>query len=613
MSALLHRLPGRRGEANRAAGCTIDLSPDPAGAAVPAPPTASPDAWGTADEANRERARARLVAVSRSDVLHAAGVPRGEADRVAAEESGVSPQAVAGWRRRVAGLPAGGRVTALLDRPGRGRRAALDLAPEMAETVEALLTAGGKHCTASHARRVLAARFGEGATIPTISAIARWMRRFRAERARELSAVQRPDHHRGARMPAFGRGGGDAFALNALWELDSTPADVICADPLTGEFRRYAIVGCIDVFSRRAMVLVTPTSRAVAIAALLRRCLLEWGVPLAVKTDRGKDYISQHVTRVLADLEIKHDICPPYTPEAKPYIERFFGTLTRDLFAHLPGFTGHNVAEAQALRERDAFAARRGKKKGKKAGAGKSGERAAFELHLTADELQRRCDLWLSSEYEARGHRGLDGESPRQRAASWTGEVRWIETPRALDALLAPAAGQSGTRVVGKKGISVGGIRYIAAELWPHIKERVRIREDATDPGRFHVYRMDGRFLCVAEDPGRTGLNVRQTALEAKALAKRHDQAARAHARALLRRRRPEAAMDEVLAHGEAEASKIVLLPRAGTAHETPALEQAARAAEAAESAARAADPTTPPRGGRALAAAAKLYLEDET
>ncbi|MDE0335673.1 MAG: transposase family protein, partial [Defluviicoccus sp.] len=103
---------------------------------------------------------------------------------------------------------------------------------------------------------------------------------------------------------------------------------------------------------------MVPTSRATAIAALLRRCILEWGVPETVRTDEGRDYTSRHVVGALADLEIAHDLCPPYTPDAKPFVERAIGTLARDLFAFLPGFSGHDVADAQALRARKSFAAR---------------------------------------------------------------------------------------------------------------------------------------------------------------------------------------------------------------------------------------------------------------
>ena len=297
---------------------------------------------------------------------------------------------------------------------------------EMAETMEALVLKGGPHCTAAHARRVLLVRF---AIAPSVRTVARWIAFLHRERGRALSAATRPDAPRSRRMPAFGAGDGDAFAPNALWELDSTPADLLFADPLTGVLWRHAVVGALEVWSRRGMVLIVPASRGLAITALLRRCLVTWGVPLAVKIDRGRDYVGRHVTRVLADLEIKHDLCRPYRPEDKPHIERFLGTLTRDLFAHLPGFTGHDVAQAKALRETRSFAARR------------RGEAPTFEFHLTAAELQRRCDLWLSGVYEASPHRGLDGMTPRLRAASWTCEVRAIADVRALDALLTPAAG----------------------------------------------------------------------------------------------------------------------------------------------------------------------------
>ena len=492
------------------------------------------------------------------------------------------------------GAAPGGRVAALLDRLGRGRRAVLDTKPEMAETVEALVLKGGPHCTAAHARRVLLVRF---AIAPSVRTVARWIANLRRERGRALSAATRPDAHRSRRMPAFGAGDGDAFAPNALWELDSTPADLLFADPLTGVLWRHAVVGALEVWSRRGMVLIVPASRGLAITALLRRCLVTWGVPLAVKIDRGRDYVGRHVTRVLADLEIKHDLCRPYRPEDKPHIERFLGTLTRDLLAHLPGFTGHDVAQAKALRETRSFAARR------------RGEAPTFEFHLTAAELQRRCDLWLSGVYEASPHRGLDGMTPRLRAASWTCEVCAIADVRALDALLAPAAG-NGTRVVSKKGLRVGGLCYIAPELGPRVGERVGVREDAADPARLHVFAADGWFICLAGDPARTGVAVGPVAREATALAGEADRRARRRTRDLERRHRPERAMDDVLT-AAADSDRVVAFPPPATAHETPALEQADLAARAADETATK-TPRRAVRSTRARIAAANRHGEEE-
>ena len=434
-------------------------------------------AWERASEDQRAKARARLAAVRRTEDLIARGLPRCKAD-AAAKEAGIARGVLGRWRRKVRGLPRGAHVIALLDARRPGRPSLIDA--EMRETLEALLFGLGDHLTAVHAHRTLLARHGRAPKVQTVRA---WLRRWRRENRRELLAVTNPDLDRSSHKPAGGDAADSVLRLNQLWELDSTPADVICADG-----KRYAIVAAIDIWSRQARVLVVPTSRATAISALLRRCILEWGVPEAVRTDEGKDYTSRHVLGVLADLEIEHRPCPSYTPEAKPFVERFLGTLTRDLFATLPGFTGHDVAQAQALRSRKSFSARRGED-----------DAAVYGAELTAEELQERCDTWCDAVYGRRPHGGLGGASPFARRASWPHPVRRVHDERALDSLLAEPAG-GGWRTVRKAGIRLDNADYIAGELGPLVGERVRIRRDAADPDRIFVYREDGAFVCVAEE-----------------------------------------------------------------------------------------------------------------
>ena len=426
-----------------------------------------------AREAQRDQAIARLAAVRRSDALHAAGCSCADADALAAAEAGTSTKSVRRWRAKVRGLAPGNRLAALIDRKPTGRPSSID--GELREELEALLLHFGDHLTARHAQRTLIARCGRA---PAVSTVREWIARYRQDNARDLSAVTNPDRHRSHRKPA----GGDAAAhierLNQEWELDSTLADVICADG-----KRHAVVSAIDIWSRRARILVVPTSRATAIAALLRRCILEWGVPELVRTDEGRDYTSQHVVGVIKRLELAHDPCLPYTPEAKPFIERFLGTLARDLFAFLPGFAGHDVAQAQALRSRKSFAARRGED-----------ARKTFSVALTAEELQAHCDDWCRAIYERAPHDGLDGFSPFDRAVSWTGPVRGVQDERALDALLAEPAGD-GWRTVGKKGIRLGHADYIAGPLGGLTGERVQVRHDPADLDRIHVYDKDGIFV----------------------------------------------------------------------------------------------------------------------
>ena len=549
-------------------------------------------AWDRAADADRTRARARLAAVRRSEDLHAAGVRRADADAAAASEAGVSVSAVASWRRRVRGLPEGGRVAALLDSARPGRPSAIDGDAAWRGTLAALALHHGPHLTAEHARRVLVARHGRAPHVRTVRA---WLARWRAEHARTLSAVTAPDRHRSHRQPAFGTSGTDV--PNAVWELDSTVADVMCVPG-----RRPALVAALDLGTRRLAVLVSPTSSAAAIAALLRRCVLDWGVPSAIRTDEGADYTSGRIAGVLADLEIRHDVAPPYTPEAKGAVERALGTLSRDLLAHLPGFVGHHPGQAAAIRSRRSFAGRRGMSPAAQVGAA-----------LTIAALQARISAWCEDIYGRRAHAGLGGRSPWE-AARAAPPPRRVTDERALDALLAEPAG--GTRQVGKRGIKVGGRAYIAPELGARLDDTVRVRFDPA-PGRLHVYSADGRYICIAEDPSVTGADRAAVAAGARAAARAADTAARAAARELAARHRPEAAMDDVLAHAQAEAGRVVALPRRGAAHETPALVEAAQAADASARAEAldethsSAAPARAARRNRAAAAAAALMEED--
>ena len=506
-------------------------------------------AWERAAEDDKERARQRLAAVRRAEALIAIGIPRASADATAAAETGATARAVGDWRRKVKGLPQGTRVHALLDRKPTGRPP--KIAGEVREILEALAFHNPAHLTAKHCHRTLMARLGHA---PAKSTISHWLAAWRREYAHDLSAVSNPDRHRSHRKPA----GGDAAAhierLNQEWELDSTPADVICNDGL-----RYAVVVAIDIWSRRTRGLVAPTSRAAAIAALFRRCLLDWGVPELVRTDEGADYTSRHVVGVIADLELDHDICPPFTPDAKPFVERVIKTISHDLFANLPGFTGHNVAQAQALRARKSFAERR--RAGRARNPESDDDIETFRVALSAEQLQAYLDRWCDDVYGREPHDGLGGLSPFERVRSWTGQIKHIGNVRALDALLAAPA-DDGWRTVGKGGIRLDKIDYIAGPLGAIVGERVRVRRDPADLDRIFVYQADGTFVCVAQDPARTGADRAAVAAAMKRAYNERGRRARARARELAKRHRPERAMVDVLDKAAEDAERVVALPR---------------------------------------------------
>ncbi len=558
------RDPGNSTEEGDAGDCSPPSSPSPLSESTPlAVADARADAV-TAFEAFR--ATSDLAIVPAYKAFAEAWPGEGVSDETRARIPSLSWSTLRRWRD----AKAKGGTAALM--PGRGGRKS-DTAddPAAAGIVEAMLRANPHHVTARNVMRALDARMNGSA--PGIASVRRHMRRWREENGFGLSACSDPDGHRSRTMPAFGDGSWDVTALNQLWELDSTRLDVICADGL-----RWDVCVALEVWGRRGKATVTQRSSAEAIAALVRRCLLEWGVPGAIRTDEGKDYTSKHLQRVVRDLEIEHDILPPYSPDKKPHVERFIGIMSHDLLTQLGGFCGHDVADAQRIRGRQSFAQRRGKD-----------DTILFRSSLTAEELQAKIDDWCEHVYGREPRAGLDGLSPFEKAASWTGEAPKRVSERGMDVLLAPAAGD-GRRKVGKDGIRVDGGEYIAAELGSHMDAWVHVRQDPGDWGRIYVFTEadaagNHDFVCIAEDPSRTGVDRREIAVAAKRNWRARNNAERKRARELAREHDPAGAIEAVLQKAVEDADKVVALNPPGAEHATPATESA-KAAEAHDAAA---------------------------
>ena len=83
-----------------------------------------------------------------------------------------------------------------------------------------------------------------------------------------------PDEWRSKYQAAIGNASQHITRLNQVWEIDSTPTDIMLSDG-----KRHNIVGIIDVYSRRAIMHISRTSTSEAVAACLRQALLTWGVP----------------------------------------------------------------------------------------------------------------------------------------------------------------------------------------------------------------------------------------------------------------------------------------------------------------------------------------------
>lgn len=420
------------------------------------------------------------------------------------------------------------------------------------------------HAGAGLVMKGLRARF-DADDIPDLRTVQRWLKTWKEENAQLFTAVTNPDAWRSRYQAAGGDADARIVRLNQRWEMDSTKADLLLADGL-----RHVIVGVIDVYTRRMKLLVSRSSSAAAVAAVLRRALLDWGVPEQVGTDNGSDYVSRRIKAALIALEAEQDVALPFTPEHKPFIERSLGTFSHDLVELCAGYIGHSVAERKDIEARRSFAQR----------LMRQGE--TVELRMTADELQRFCDQWADTVYAIQPHSGINGKSPFEMAAAWTGPVKTISDERALDILLAPPS-RADMPTVTKKGIRLDNAWFVAAELGGLEGSKVKVLLDEADIGRIYVFDADGAYVCVAECPERTGISPQEVHAKRKA----HQKAAMAKGKAVMKEAAKTANTTniarEILEEAAIAAGKLAQFPKPTVEHVTAGLVEAGKAARAGQ------------------------------
>lgn len=382
-------------------------------------------------------------------------------------------------------------LAAITPKPHHRRGKFQALAGEVGNAVLKLLM-DKPHLSAQAIYEVVSAQF-EG--IPSDRAFRRALAHWKEHNAQLLEAVTNPDGWRNKYLSAAGSASEGITAPNQLWQMDSTAGDAMLADN-----KRHAVIGVIDVYTRRRMFIVSRTSRSGAIMSLIRRAISAWGVPAAIKTDNGRDYTAHQLDAALLGLGIEHPLCPPFTPQAKPHIERAIGALMKEHFELLDGFIGHNVAQRKAIESRRSFADRL------------FDTTDTVELRMTPEQLQASIDLYCDRLHD-RPRDELGGRTPNQMAAGFP-----ITTvaERALDVLLAPSA-DGGIRVVGKKGIKVGGGFYNHADLGGLEGTQVQVKVDEANLGRCWVFGLDGQYVCEALDYARLGISAGEVTAKRKA------------------------------------------------------------------------------------------------
>lgn len=426
-------------------------------------------------------------------------------------------------------------------------------------------------CQARFGDEVVAAN-GTVKPMPPVRTFQHNVKQWKIDEIVVLTKLSNPDKYRSTLAPSGTGSLRHITKPNALWQIDASPLDAMDTSK-----SRPTIYACIDIATRRTIIYVSKTPRASAVAMMLRKAIIAWGVPDAIKTDNGSDFVAEATKRLLTALNVEMQLSPAYTPQAKGHVERVIGTFQRGFARQLPGFVGHDVTDRKQIEDRQTFAKRLG-----------ADTADVFGIKFNMAEIQERADRWIESHYQHAKHSALNGLSPFEAARNSKAVTRSID-PRALDVLLMPLAGKNGYRKVTKFGVQINKFFYQTFVALP--QDRVFVRMEPTDLGACYIFNADdGSFIEIAICPELAGIDP----VEYQRIAKK------ARAEIMSERGRELSAQVRELTNGPAMidlylqvksreaaaiAHNVLELPKPQIEHKTPELDAALHAATGIETA----------------------------
>ncbi|MGK7892175.1 MAG: Mu transposase C-terminal domain-containing protein [Xenococcus sp. (in: cyanobacteria)] len=295
---------------------------------------------------------------------------------------------------------------------------------------------------------------------------------------------------------------------NQVWQCDHTRVDVLLVDRHGELIGRPWLTTVIDSYSRCVMGINlgfdAPSSQVVALA--LRHSILsksysqdfqlhcDWGtfgLPECLFTDGGKDFRSNHLEEIAAQLGFVRKL--RNRPSEGGIVERPFKTLNQSLFSTLPGYTGSNVQERPKDTEKDA--------------------------RLTLRDLEKLIVRFIVDKYNQSTIAGKDEQTRYQRWEAGLIKEPRIISERELDICLMKTA----RRTVQRAGhLQFENIVYRGEYLAAYAGDIVSVRYDPQDITTIWVYRQEGSQEVFLTRAHALGLETEELSLdEAKANAKR--------------------------------------------------------------------------------------------
>ncbi|PMS34975.1 integrase-like protein [Trinickia symbiotica] len=211
-----------------------------------------------------------------------------------------------------------------------------------------------------------------------------------------------------------------------------------------------------------------------------------------MRLDNGKANLANETLTALCEfVGCLVDAGPKYSPDERPYIERFFGTIASRLSSRLPGYTGAHPRDLRRVL---------------------ADPKGDLRLYVSLDELEELVEYAIAS-YNATPHSGLNNATPlealeyfvrgRQTLVTWLAEHH----RRAL--CLMQSARRCRVRAYLEQGvrphINLHGVRYtngVLATSTHLIGQQLLIYMNADDLRCVRSFLADGTELGVLEAQG---------------------------------------------------------------------------------------------------------------
>jgi transposase InsO family protein len=211
-----------------------------------------------------------------------------------------------------------------------------------------------------------------------------------------------------------------------------------------------------------------------------------------IKLDNAKANLANESRAALCEfVGCCVDAGPKHSPDERPYIERFFGTIASRLSSRLPGYTGSNPRDL-----RRALADPKGN----------------LRLYVTLDELEELIEYAIAS-YHGTPHAGLNNATPLEAMEYFVRGsqqlLTWLPEHHRRSLCLMQSAIQCQVRAYLGKGvrphINLHGARYTSDVLacsTQFIGKRLLVYMNADDMRSVRAFLPDGTELGVLDVQG---------------------------------------------------------------------------------------------------------------